>query len=128
MTTRRADLYAALSRNAAEQARDLGTVEIANVGGTPKRGDYAVTLRGTVHADATLRGVDRTRGHWPIVAAALAALYPEGPTPPPACPVGEPATGEALPGGAAQPEPVGGLLGPMAAVSQANPVGKRPGC
>ena len=116
MTTRRADLYAALSRNAAEQARDLGTVEIANVGGTPKRGDYAVTLRGTVHADATLRGVDRTRGHWPIVAAALAALYPEGPTPPPACPVGEPAAGEALPGGADRPEPVGGQPGPLAAV------------
>lgn len=47
---------------------------------------------------------------------------------PPACPVGEPAAGEALPGGSARPEPVGGQLGPLAAIGQANPVGKRPGC
>jgi hypothetical protein len=50
------------------------------------------------------------------------------PTLPPACPVGEPAAGEAPPGGAAAPEPVGGQPGALAAAGQANPVGERPGC
>ena len=56
--------------------RDLGVLEIANIGGTPERGDYAVTLRGPAHADATLRGIPRDQGHWALVRAAVEALFP----------------------------------------------------
>lgn len=53
----------------------LGTVEIVNDDtGTEEIGNYHVSQRGTVHADATVTGVRRSAGHWPVALAALLTL------------------------------------------------------
>lgn len=51
----------------------LATIEIANIGGGAERADYSVKARGTMTADATLRGHPRT--HWrSLVLAAIRAI------------------------------------------------------
>ncbi len=60
------------------RARVLGAVEIANDGtGDEAIGNYEARMRGVLHRDVDVRGVDRSRGPWWLVLAALRSLLGE---------------------------------------------------